>query len=165
MAHLQPQHNLAQPQCRLHQLGQKTSKTIRPQCLLRRGSRLAPPKFHVHFVMKFSLSFPTFRKNGLSSKSTRCCRWMTKRQRTVLRTHWVKAQLSTMLVSLRLFVDCTLFPPYCPRPSPQKKKRAGAAWWGGWGARWLCWLFVLSVSVVLRYIVSAQSGLPWRRCE
>ena len=70
VAHLQPQRNLAQPQCRLHQLEQKTSKMIRLQCLLRRGSRLAPHQFHVHFAMKFSLSFPTFQRNGLSSKST-----------------------------------------------------------------------------------------------
>ena len=70
VAQLQPPHKVAPPLCRLHQLGQKTNKTIRPQCLRRRGSRLAPPKFHMHFVMKFSLSFPTFRKNGPSSKLT-----------------------------------------------------------------------------------------------
>ena len=70
VALLQPQRNMTHPQCRLQQLNQTSNKMIRPPCLLRRESRLEPLLSHGHFAMKFSLSYPTFRKNGHSSKST-----------------------------------------------------------------------------------------------
>ena len=70
VALLLPQRNMTHPQCRLQQLNQPSNKMNRPQGLLRRESRLEPLLYHGHFAMKFSLSYPTFRKNGHSSKST-----------------------------------------------------------------------------------------------
>ena len=70
VALLLPQRNMTHPQCRLQQLNQTSNKMIRPPCLLRREFRLELLQSHGHFAMKFSLSYPTFRKNGRSSKST-----------------------------------------------------------------------------------------------
>ena len=56
---------------------------------------------------------------------TQCCQWMTRRQRSFLRTHWVKAQLFSTLVSLRPLVGYPLVPP--PRFSKKKQKNPSDA--------------------------------------
>ena len=70
VAPLRPQSNMTHPQCQLLHLNQMSNKMNRPPCLIRREFRLEPLQSHGHFAMKFSRSYPTFRKNGLSSKST-----------------------------------------------------------------------------------------------
>ena len=89
---------------------------------------------------------------------------------TYVRTHWVKAQLSVVIVSQP---DAPIRPPLFPlgkKKGKKTKQKRHTPLWNclgglGWGLgclllRCFCCWFVLTC-----YIVSAQSGLPWQRCE
>ena len=82
---------------------------------------------------------------------------MTRRQHPFIRTHWVKAQLSILIVSQP---DALIRPPSVP-PGEKKKHVCGLCG-GVLGA----WVLAAAVSLLFGfcYIVFAQSGLPWRRC-
>ena len=69
-APLQPRRDMTPRPCQLRHLHQKTNKRIRPLRLIRREFRLEHLRFHELFVMKFLLSYPTFRKNGRLLKLT-----------------------------------------------------------------------------------------------
>ena len=69
-APLQPRRDMTPRPCQLRHLHQKSNKRIRPLRLIRREFRLEHLRFHELFVMKFLLSYPTFRKNGRLLKLT-----------------------------------------------------------------------------------------------
>ena len=90
-----------------------------------------------------------------------CCQWMTRGQHTCFRTHWVKAQLSVLIVSKP---DAPFHPPLLPPWNQKKQQHDYGLCLGGMGARVLAAvLFLLCGWCWFCYIVSAQRGLPWRR--
>ena len=82
------------------------------------------------------------------------------------REAFAKFRLSVVKCSVERFGLSSMMDLIRPKGSIffSKKKGKMRGLVGGWGARWLCWSIVCFASVVLFSTVSAQSGLPWRRC-